>query len=78
MGGASDDRYANLTPRKIVTAISLTGFDIGRGTGSTDDEGKKFVVSTNSIKIWHVKEYSYTVLPEADYGHFYSSEGWLN
>ena len=33
------------------------------------------MVATTSIKIWHVKEYSYQPLPEGDYGHFHSSEG---
>lgn len=51
------------------------GFDVGRGTGSFDEEGRKFVVSSISLKIWHVKEYSYQLLPEEEYGHFFASEG---
>lgn len=51
------------------------GFDVGRGTGSFDEEGRRFVVSSISMKIWHVKEYSYQLLPEEEYGHFFSSEG---
>ena len=49
---------------------------MGRGTGSFDEEGRQFIVSSISIKIWHVKEYSYQLLPEEEYGHFFSSEGW--
>ena len=51
------------------------GFDVGRGTGSFDEEGRQFIVSSISTKIWHVKEYTYQLLPEEEYGHFYSSEG---
>ena len=35
-------------------------------------------MSSISVKIWHVKEYSYQLLPEEEYGHFFSSEGKLN
>jgi len=48
---------------------------VGRGTGSFDEEGRQFIVSSISMKIWHVKEYSYQLLPEEEYGHFFSSEG---
>ena len=58
----------------MVICFSL-GFDVGRGTGSFDEEGRQFVVSSISMKIWHVKEYSYQLLPEEEYGHFFSSEG---
>ena len=50
-------------------------WDVGRGTGSFDEEGRQFIVSSISTKIWHVKEYTYQLLPEEEYGHFYSSEG---
>ena len=53
------------------------GFDVGRGTGSFDEEGRQFIVSSISTKIWHVKEYTYQLLPEEEYGHFFSSEGSL-
>ena len=56
----------------------FAGFDVGRGTGSFDEEGRKFIVSSISMKIWHVKEYSYQLLPEEEYGHFFSSEGRFN
>ena len=48
---------------------------MGRGTGSVDEEGRQFIVSSISMKIWHVKEYSYQLLSEEEYGHFFSSEG---
>ena len=51
------------------------GFDVGHGTESFDEEGRQFIVSSISTKIWHVKEYTYQLLPEEEYGHFYSSEG---
>lgn len=56
----------------------LSDFDIGRGTGSIDDEGRQFSVVTVDIKVWHVKEYSYKALPLEDYGHFHSNEGTLS
>ena len=61
--------------QKGVTVILSLGFDVGRGTGSFDEEGRRFIVSSISMKIWHVKEYSYQLLPEEEYGHFFSSEG---
>jgi len=62
--------------KKILRVICLSlGFDVGRGTGSFDEEGRQFIVSSISMKIWHVKEYSYQLLPEEEYGHFFSSEG---
>ena len=63
--------------QKVLTVICLSlGFDVGRGTGSFDEEGRQFIVSSISMKIWHVKEYSYQLLPEEEYGHFFSSEGY--
>ena len=50
---------------------------MGHGTGSFDEEGRQSIVSSISTKIWHVKEYTYQLLPEEEYGHFYSSEGLL-
>jgi hypothetical protein len=50
-------------------------FNIGRGIGSTDEEGRRFIVNTVDVKVWHVKEYTYNPLPEEDYGHFHSCEG---
>ncbi|XP_074610420.1 uncharacterized protein LOC141864543 isoform X2 [Acropora palmata] len=69
-------------PDKLIEApaepsLILEGFDVGRGTGSFDEEGRQFIVSSISTKIWHVKEYSYQLLPEEEYGHFYSSEGYV-
>ena len=62
--------------QNVLTVIYLSlGFDVGRGTGSFDEEGRRFIVSSISMKIWHVKEYSYQLLPEEEYGHFFSSEG---
>lgn len=51
---------------------------MGRGTGTVDEEGRQFIVSSISLKIWHVKEYSYQLLSEEEHGHFFSSEGWLS
>lgn len=48
---------------------------MGRGTGTVDEEGRQFIVSSISLKIWHVKD-SYQLLPEEEHGHFFSSEGW--
>ncbi|XP_068758253.1 uncharacterized protein [Montipora capricornis] len=69
-------------PNKFIESppdpsLILEGFDVGRGTGSFDEEGRRFIVSSISTKIWHVKEYSYQLLPEEEYGHFYSSEGYV-
>lgn len=58
-------------------SMILEGFDVGRGTGSVDEEGRQFIVSSISLKIWHVKEYSYQLLPEEEHGHFFSSEGYV-
>ena len=65
---------ASLFEHHFVYLLSA-GFDVGRGTGSFDEEGRHFIVSSISTKIWHVKEYTYQLLPEEEYGHFYSSEG---
>lgn len=68
---------ANLIQLSPEPSMILEGFDVGRGTGSFDEEGRKFIVSSISMKIWHVKEYSYQLLPEEEYGHFFSSEGYV-
>ena len=67
---------ASLFQQYLVYFLSA-GFDVGRGTGSFDEEGRHFIVSSISTKIWHVKEYTYQLLPEEEYGHFFSSEGSL-
>ncbi|KAJ7370835.1 hypothetical protein OS493_029379 [Desmophyllum pertusum] len=67
----------SLTEPPPEPSLNLEGFDVGRGTGSFDEEGRWFVVSSISMKIWHVKENSYQFLPEEEYGHFFSSEGYV-
>ncbi|XP_048582562.1 supervillin isoform X2 [Nematostella vectensis] len=57
--------------------LVLEGFDVGRGTGSVNEEGWRFQVDTIDVKTWHVKEYSYTPLPDEDRGHFHSAEGYV-
>ncbi|KAL9959859.1 hypothetical protein ACROYT_G033223 [Oculina patagonica] len=67
----------NLIESPPEPSLILEGFDVGRGTGSFDEEGRRFIVDSISMKIWHVKEYSYQLLPEEEYGHFFSSEGYV-
>ncbi|XP_031552227.1 supervillin-like isoform X2 [Actinia tenebrosa] len=58
-------------------SLVLENFDIGRGIGSIDEEGRRFSVTTVDVKVWHVKEYGYNAMPEEDYGHFHSCEGYI-
>ena len=41
----------------------------------TRKEGSSLFHRFQLKSVWHVKEYTYQLLPEEEYGHFFSSEG---
>ncbi|XP_028049374.1 supervillin isoform X2 [Monomorium pharaonis] len=56
----------------------LEGCHLGRGTGCYDNELKKeYIVATTSIIIWHIDEFSHTLLDGSSIGQFYSSDSYI-
>nr|XP_033325478.1 supervillin-like isoform X1 [Megalopta genalis]XP_033325479.1 supervillin-like isoform X1 [Megalopta genalis] len=58
--------------------LALEGSHLGRGTGWYDDELKKqYVVTTTSVKVWHIDEFSHTLLDDSSVGQFYSGDSYI-
>jgi len=80
------DRAVDLAPSDscmmIMTpeppSLILDVVDVGRGLGSYDaSEMRGYDVKTTGVKMWHIKEYGYTAVPEEDLGHFHSGESYV-
>ncbi|XP_076662287.1 supervillin isoform X1 [Halictus rubicundus] len=64
----------NTAPVDLV----LEGSHLGRGTGWYDDElMKQYVVTTTSVKVWHIDEFSHTLLDDSSIGQFYSGDSYI-
>ncbi|KYN32244.1 Supervillin [Trachymyrmex septentrionalis] len=56
----------------------LEGCHLGRGTGCYDNELKKeYVVATTSVMVWHIDEFSHTLLNGSAIGQFYSGDSYI-
>ncbi|KAL6267220.1 hypothetical protein P5V15_000296 [Pogonomyrmex californicus] len=65
-------------PNSISVDLILEGCHLGRGTGYYDNELKKeYVVATTSIMIWHIDEFSHTLLDGSSIGQFYSGDSYI-
>ncbi|XP_076639172.1 supervillin [Colletes latitarsis] len=64
----------NSTPVDLV----LEGSHLGRGTGWYDTElMKQYVVTTTNVKVWHIDEFSHTLLNDSSVGQFYSGDSYI-
>ncbi|XP_026670337.1 supervillin-like isoform X3 [Ceratina calcarata] len=64
----------NTTPVDLI----LEGSHLGRGTGWYDDElMKQTIVTTTGIKVWHIDEFSHTLLDDSSVGQFYSGDSYI-
>ncbi|CAL7943188.1 unnamed protein product [Xylocopa violacea] len=64
----------NTTPVDLV----LEGSHLGRGTGWYDDElMKQSIVTTTGVKVWHIDEFSHTLLDDSSVGQFYSGDSYI-
>ncbi|KZC07403.1 Supervillin [Dufourea novaeangliae] len=64
----------NTTPVDLV----LEGSHLGRGTGWYDAElMKQTIVTTTSVKVWHIDEFSHTLLDDSSIGQFYSGDSYI-
>ncbi|XP_031843852.1 supervillin isoform X2 [Nomia melanderi] len=64
----------NTSPVDLV----LEGSHLGRGTGWYDDEMmKQYVVMTTSVEVWHIDEFSHTLLDDTSIGQFYSGDSYI-
>ncbi|XP_017767516.1 PREDICTED: supervillin isoform X2 [Eufriesea mexicana] len=58
--------------------LVLEGTHLGRGTGWYDNElMKQFVVTTTGVKVWHIDEFSHTLLDDSSIGQFYSADSYI-
>ncbi|CAK9816931.1 SVIL [Anthophora plagiata] len=64
----------NLTPVDLV----LEGSHLGRGTGWYDNElMKQTIVTTTGVQVWHIDEFSHTLLDDSSVGQFYSGDSYI-
>ncbi|XP_034185902.2 supervillin isoform X1 [Osmia lignaria lignaria] len=64
----------NNTPVDLI----LEGSHLGRGTGWYDDElMKQYVVTATGVKVWHIDEFSHTLLDKSSVGQFYSGDSYI-
>ena len=64
----------NTTPVDLI----LEGSHLGRGTGWYDNElMKQYVVATTSVEVWHIDEFSHTLLDSSSIGQFYSGDSYI-
>ncbi|XP_077280924.1 supervillin isoform X1 [Temnothorax americanus] len=65
-------------PNSTSVDFILEGCHLGRGTGCYDNELKKeYVVATTSVIVWHIDEFSHTLLDESSIGQFYSGDSYI-
>ncbi|XP_070526196.1 supervillin isoform X2 [Cardiocondyla obscurior] len=65
-------------PNSTPVDFILEGCHLGRGTGCYDNELKKeYVVDTTSIMVWHIDEFSHTLLDGSSIGQFYSGDSYI-
>ncbi|XP_076247383.1 supervillin isoform X2 [Calliopsis andreniformis] len=58
--------------------LVLEGCHLGRGTGWYDNElMKQYVVTTTNVKVWHIDEFSHTLLDDSSIGQFYSGDSYI-
>lgn len=62
----------------IPVDLVLEGTHLGRGTGWYDNElMKQFIVTTTDVKVWHIDEFSHTLLNDSSIGQFYSGDSYI-
>lgn len=65
-------------PNSSSVDFILEGCHLGRGTGCYDNELKKeYVVTTTSVIVWHIDEFSHTLLDGSSIGQFYSGDSYI-
>ncbi|XP_066588431.1 LOW QUALITY PROTEIN: supervillin-like [Prorops nasuta] len=70
----SDMIKPNITPVDLV----VSGCHLGRGTGWYDDElMRQYTVTTTSVTVWHIDEFSHTQLSEQSVGQFYTGDSYI-
>ncbi|XP_072757196.1 uncharacterized protein Svil isoform X2 [Anoplolepis gracilipes] len=74
-----DENYDDMwLPNTISVDLILEGCHLGRGTGCYDKELKKeYVVATTSVMVWHIDEFSHTLLNDSSIGQFYSGDSYI-
>ncbi|XP_060818498.1 supervillin isoform X1 [Bombus pascuorum] len=67
-----------LEENTIPVDLVLEGTHLGRGTGWYDDEQmKQFIVTTMGIKVWHIDEFSHSLLDDSSVGQFHSGDSYI-
>ncbi|XP_039308928.1 uncharacterized protein LOC105192922 isoform X2 [Solenopsis invicta] len=65
-------------PNSTSVDFILEGCHLGRGTGCYDNDLKKeYVVATTSVMVWHIDEFSHTLLNGSSIGQFYSGDSYI-
>lgn len=58
--------------------LFLEGSHLGRGNEFYDEETRRFYeIQTTGVKVWHIKEYEYSELPESSFGQFHSGDNYV-
>ncbi|XP_011862595.1 PREDICTED: supervillin-like isoform X2 [Vollenhovia emeryi] len=73
-----DEKDDMWLPSSTWVDFILEGCHLGRGTGHYDNELKKeYVVATTSVMVWHIDEFSHTLLDGSSIGQFYSGDSYI-
>ncbi|XP_015610082.1 uncharacterized protein LOC107274958 isoform X1 [Cephus cinctus] len=67
-----------IQPNTTLVDFVLEGTHLGRGTGWYDEElMRHHEISTTNVTVWHVDEFSYTLLSDSSVGQFFSSDSYI-
>nr|XP_050855846.1 supervillin isoform X1 [Vespula vulgaris] len=67
-----------IEPNNTPVDLNIKGCHLGRGTGWYDDElMKQYTVETTSINVWHIDEFSHTLLDNLSNGQFYTGDSYI-
>ncbi|KAI4497986.1 hypothetical protein M0802_006810 [Mischocyttarus mexicanus] len=67
-----------IEPNNTPVDLNIKGCHLGRGTGWYDDElMKQCTVETTSINVWHIDEFSHTLLDNLSNGQFYTGDSYI-
>ncbi|XP_014471011.1 PREDICTED: supervillin-like isoform X2 [Dinoponera quadriceps] len=73
-----DDNDEMWLPNDTPVDFVLEGCHLGRGIGCYDSELKKeYVVTTTSVMVWHIDEFSHTLLDGSSIGQFHSGDSYI-
>ncbi|KAK0182715.1 hypothetical protein PV327_000824 [Microctonus hyperodae] len=67
-----------IQPNDSKVDLILEGCHLGRGNGWFDEElSRQYSVITTDVTVWHIDEYSYTILDKKSIGQFFTGDSYI-